>query len=401
MFNDLNLTDRLIGSDPADPNQARYDLEVRRRRNSVSVPFDRQVSADTFQMPPPTIDGGPRRPAQPIWIQMMMMPRNREGRNAHRARLAQRARQKPNGKPYVAVRRPIYLYDSDRALGGYRQSVYPLLPTSNCRSTGEARPKVYLTGPGGNADMIPANLQLPRRGDLAADQPAPRSRAGSDGSAPEPFARQWCSNGRLLGERKVGIQRPNEVPRRRQNIYCLNGPMPPPAELGYIPRPEWARSTFARRRAGMLANLVADTTSSILVGNKVIDARGRKVFYTNGTINPNTRSRPAASAFYGPGHARSAQRQQHVVSAAPITADQAYFLAQSILDETKSGKTERSGDGGVPSGHRQVLDKAMQQGGALRAGITTTSRESQIRNTWGLFIRKTLFTVVEDGCRPQ
>ncbi|HRT06577.1 MAG TPA: hypothetical protein P5204_12855, partial [Kiritimatiellia bacterium] len=122
-----------------------------------------------------------------------------------------------------------------------------------------------------------------------------------------------------------------------------------------------------------------------------------KVFYTNGTINPNTRSSNVlASAFYGLSTHEAPSVSNNVVSAAPITADQAYVLAQSILDETKSGKLNDPETAAFQAGTDWVRVKAMQQGGALsKLGLNNNQRESLIRNTWGLFSpENSLFTVV-------
>ena len=184
MINELNLTYRLIRQiDPADPNQARYDLEVRLTPEFwYPFPSTDNVSADTFQMPPPTIDGGPAAsgPSQ-IWIQMMMMPPQpvKVGTLTAPGLLSVPAKYN-NGKPYVADATTNFIYTIPIVplVDNPTNPVYPLPSNKqlliNVVKLGQ---KVYLTGPGGNADMIPENLLLsPTPVTLLPDQPAPAAR---------------------------------------------------------------------------------------------------------------------------------------------------------------------------------------------------------------------------------
>lgn len=411
MLNELNLTYRLIRDlDPADPTQARYNLEVRLTPEFwYPFPSTDNVSADTFQMPPPTIDGGPAAsgPSQ-IWIQMMMPPQPVKVGPVTAPGLLNVAAKYNNGKPYVADATTNFIYTIPIVplVDNPTNPLYPLPSNKqlliNVVKLGQ---KVYLTGPGGNADMIPENLLLsPTPVTLLPDQPAPAARVLE---VTDPrlnhLPGQWVLQGApSLGERNVWNPAAEaKFLAEGTNMYCRNGPMHTPAELGYIPTGlEWATIDLCTAdAAGMLANLVADTNLfKNWSANKVIDGvTVGNVFYTNGTINPNTRSSNVlASAFYGLATHEAPSVSNNVVSAAPITADQAYVLAQSILDETKSGKLNDPAAPAFQAGTDWARVKAMQQGGALsKLGLNNNQRESLIRNTWGLFSpENSLFTVV-------
>lgn len=415
MFNELNLTYRLVEqTDPMNVGWSRYDLEVRLTPEFwYPFPSTDNVSADTFQMPPPTIDGGPAAsgPSQ-IWIQMMMMPQPvKVGTLTAPGPLSVAAKYN-NGKPYLAdgatnfiytiPLEPLVMPDPPPPDAQYPFSASGKQLLINVVKLGQ---KVYLTGPGGNADMIPENLLLsPTPVTLLPDQPAPAARVLE---VTDPrlnhLPGQWVLQGApSLGERNVwNAAAEAKFLAEGTNMYCRNKPMETPAELGYIPTGlEWATIDLCTAdAAGMLANLVADTN---LYNNwsaaKVIDGVSvGKVFYTNGTINPNTRSSNVlASAFYGLATHEAPSVSNNVVSAAPITADQAYVLAHSILDETKSGKLNDPASPAFQAGSDWARVKAMQQGGALsKLGLNNNQRESLIRNTWGLFSPdNSLFTVV-------
>ncbi len=128
------------------------------------------------------------------------------------------------------------------------------------------------------------------------------------------------------------------------------------------------------------------------------------VIYTNGTINPNTRSEKVLlSAFYDlPANEVPNQPSERFVSstyeASSISEEIARDLAERIVAETDtSGMSvwERL-DNSFQFGSDWARVQPMQANKELaRKGLNNNQRESLIRNTWGLFSPEdSLFTVV-------
>lgn len=403
MFNELNLSYRLTATpDPSDPSWSSYQLEVRLTPEFwYPFPSDDNKNAGMFNMPPPTVGGGPA-PSGPsqIWFQMMMMPPQPVQFGTFSAPAPLSVEAKYNiGKPYLAQGTTNFAFSIpiEPMVANPTNPAFPL-PSGRQLLINVVRvgQEIFLTGPGGNADMVPQNLLLsPTPATLVPGAAAlpPRVLEVTDPRLNH-LPGQWVLQGSsTLGARNTwnGASETKFL-AEGTNMYCRNGPMQSPAELGFIPNGrEWETIDLCTADAAdMLANLVADTNLF-----KTWSTKG--VFYTNGTINPNTRSSNVlASAFYD----LATHEAPNVptpplpngIAAKPITEEQAGVLAQSILAETASGRISTT----FQAGSDWVRVPAMRQGGALALlGLNNNQRESLIRNTWGLFSPdNSLFTVV-------
>lgn len=174
------------------------------------------------------------------------------------------------------------------------------------------------------------------------------------------------------------------------SMYCRNGPMETPAELGFISVGEnWQTIDICRHDAlDMLAFLVADT--NLYYGWQA----NKSAFYTNGTINPNTRSSNVLmSAFVDLSTHEVPNLKTSLIPADPVDEDMAELIAKQILETTKSGKIDEA----FQVGTDWAKIPAMQKNGALAKGygLNNNQRESLIRNTWGLFNpENSMFTVL-------
>jgi len=138
----------------------------------------------------------------------------------------------------------------------------------------------------------------------------------------------------------------------------------------------------------MLAFLVADP--NLYYGWRA----NSNAFYTNGTINPNTRSSNVLmSAFVDLSTHEVPNVDVEVIPANPVDEDTAALIAKQILEMTESGTMDTA----FQAGTDWAGIPAMQKNGALaRAhGLNNNQRESLIRNTWGLFSPgNSMFTVL-------
>ena len=399
MFNELNLTYRLVEqTDPMNVGWSRYDLEVR-LTPEFWYPFpstDNKIS-DLFQLQPPTVGGGPAASgAEHLWFQMMMMPPQPVKFATYTAPgpLSVAAKYN-NGKPYMAEGTTNFTFTIplEPLVANPTNPTYPL-PSGkqlliNVVKLGQ---KIYLTGPGGNADMIPENLLLaPTPATLTANAPAGAARVLE---ATDPRLNHLPGQWVLQGAPTLGaLNTWNPAAKAKfaaegTNMYCRNGPMQTPAELGFIPTGlEWETIDLCTESAAdVLANLVADT-------NLFATWSTKGVFYTNGTINPNTRSSNVlATAFLDLSTHEAPNVDSALVSPSPIDAEKAGLLAKSILDATEAGTLSAA----FQAGSDWVRVPAMQKNGALsKLGLNNNQRESLLRNTWGLFSPdNSLFTVV-------
>lgn len=175
-------------------------------------------------------------------------------------------------------------------------------------------------------------------------------------------------------------------------MYCRNGPMLSPAELGYIPTGDpWETIDLCTPEgADMLSRLVADKTV-----RDTIVAEG--TFYTNGTINPNTSSSNVLiSAFAG-----LSMREVPNAPALPLDPlvdEDAQALAGDLVLSSTSKVIQADG-GAFMSPSAWVRVPALAAGGYLAGkGLNKNQRESLIRNTWGLFSpNNSLFTALVVG----
>lgn len=188
-----------------------------------------------------------------------------------------------------------------------------------------------------------------------------------------------------------------EYTKEGQYMFCRNGPMRSPAELGFIPtgRPWETIDLCNDDGANMLAQLVASDEIIAALTNASPDVN--HTFYTNGTINPNTSSTNVLMAAFAGLTKLEVPNPQSGISSETISSDEARILAESMI----SGKTNiiRATGGAFMSGADWVRVPAMVDGGDLAlTGLNENQRESLIRNTWGLFSpNNSMFTVLVIG----
>lgn len=177
-------------------------------------------------------------------------------------------------------------------------------------------------------------------------------------------------------------------------MYCRNGPLESPADIGFFPadKPWKTLDLMTETGAEMLALTTCDTNIYETVKN------GDKAFYTNGTFNINSRNTNAvASVFYMmncmavPGTETDKlsswsdpKRGEYQDNWVP--EDIARGLAEKIAEYTKLNPCMAGTDWVKAQQVRSYL-KAQQ--------LDKHQREAFIRNTWGCFgVADNLFTVL-------
>jgi hypothetical protein len=358
----------------------------------------------SFRLEAPLVGGGPRLQGttEQIWMPAIL----RGGTNIVPVELQPVATPPGidipvdfnNGRPFgVEGAEPHFLYTFNliRPAG----NTDPLPPSGTLTIRGlQVQKPVYLTAGGAQADMLPAVMDLSPQLNLthSAAPQGPFARAVSDprlnhltgqwveesgGSGTMGQMNQWSTQG----------GNPDNVQYRREgtNLYCRNAPMETPAELGFISVGEpWQTIDLCTEEgANLMAKLVTDT-------NLFAVWQTNGVFYTNGTINPNTRSSNVlASVFYELSTQEVPNVPTAVAGANPVDEETAYFIAGEILKATQAGTLETA----FQAGTDWVGIDAMRQGGPLSSayGLNNNQREAFLRNTWGTFNpENSLFTVV-------
>jgi hypothetical protein len=181
-------------------------------------------------------------------------------------------------------------------------------------------------------------------------------------------------------------------------MYCRNGPMESPAELGFISNgKEWGTIDLCTPQG-------ADLMAKLVTTNRYSEWQTKRVIYTNGTINPNTRSEHVLlSAFYDlPANEVPNQPSERFISAtygaATISEEIARDLAERILAETDVARVsvyKRLGKIFQVGSDWARIQPMQQNKEFAQKGLNNNQRESLIRNTWGLFSPEdSLFTVV-------
>ena len=407
MFNEINMSYRLLTPEQ-DPVSGwyKYTVEV-----TLTVEFwypfpsEDNVRSGTYNMPPPTLTGGAAAGDGQIWMQMVMPTVAPplvafDPSAAPPAALSVEAKYN-NGRPYLATGTTNFVYkmplirpvppspappDYNPAYP-FPNNVSPLLVNMV-----QVRKPIYLRAGTNNVDMIPPGLTIqPVAANVMPGAPVTKVYVQE---VTDPrlnhIPGQWVLQGApsLEARNTWGGSTLNKFMAEGTNLYCRNAPMETPADLGYISTgKEWETIDICTPAAAdVLANLIADP-------NLYATFSSNKVFYTNGTINPNTRSSNVlACAFYDLATQETPNTKTEVVGANPLDEATARLLAQSIMDSTVSGTI----DNACQAGSDWVRCAAMQQGGALAAiPLNNNQRESLVRNTWGLFSPdNSLFTVV-------
>lgn len=224
-------------------------------------------------------------------------------------------------------------------------------------------PNVLSHGSGGNMTGI---------GYLEVDDPRLNHLAGrwcvsTDGSMDE-------KNSCLDAARNAATAKMGYAPGHY--MYCRNGTMHTPAELGYIPvydgsTPWMTLDIFSEYGIGLMNTLLCDE----YVWNAM---ESYDVFYTNGTINPYTRD-PAVlnGAFYG-----LDIREVPNMAGIPNTSTE-------VLDaERTKALSEQLVKNEDPDGHTFIKDGPGGWTRVLRSNDFNFNKNERIalaHNTWGLF----------------
>lgn len=258
---------------------------------------------------------------------------------------------------------------------------------------------IYLQEPGtgtSNVDMIPAGASF-------VGVPLANGEIGAFASAAtDPrlnhLTGQWVTETATPGAMNTwNATAQAKYQAEGTNLYCRNKPMETPAELGYISTgKEWETIDLCTEDAAdLLSGLVADTNLFYTAtGGAAKPWTATSVFYTNGTINPNTQSTNVlAAVFTGLSTHEVPNVETATISPVPVTDETAYHLAASITNETATGLIVDS----FQAGSDWMRADAMKQGGSLATSynLNNNQRESLIRNTWGVFSPdNSLFTAV-------
>ncbi len=298
-----------------------------------------------------------------------------------------------NGRPYTTASAPSNFHYTiqlrDMATGT------PNLPPgiSNIRILGaRVMTPMHLTTGGQNADRLPSGLTFtPRPAVLAASGDRQSFAMAVTDPRLNHETGQWVdeNNGNgTLGQ--MNTWDPATVAKYKAegtNLYCRNGPMHSPGELGYISAgTEWETIDICTPAAvDVLANLTTDT-------NLYATWQANGVYYTNGTINPNTRSSNVlAAAFVDLTTHEAPGVDSTVIAPKPLDSANAQVIAKEIMAVTSTGTYSTA----FQAGCEWARIPAMQKNGALSAFLNNNQRESLVRNTWGLFSpANSLFTVV-------
>lgn len=407
MFNEINMTCRLLTPEQ-DPVSGwyKYTLEV-----SLSFEFwypfpsEDNERSDTYTLAPPTLSGGATAGPEQIWLQMIMPnispPLVAFDPSAVPPASVSVDAKYHNGRPYLPTGSSNFVYKIPLirpvAPSPAPPDYNPAYPFPNNISPlllplVKLNQPIYLRSGTNHVDMIPAGLTLSPTA-IQVQPGAPVSKVlvleATDprlNHIPGQWVLQTTST---LGERNAwGGSSLAKFMAEGTNLYCRNGPMETPADLGFISTgKEWETIDICTPdAANVLANLIADTNLYATFSNN-------KVFYTNGTINPNTRSSNVlACAFLDLSTQETPNTRTDVVGANPVDEATARLLAQSIMDHTASSTIDTA----CQAGSDWVRCAAMQQGGALSGvPLNNNQREALVRNTWGLFSPDdSLFTVV-------
>jgi hypothetical protein len=153
-----------------------------------------------------------------------------------------------------------------------------------------------------------------------------------------------------------------------QYLYCRNGPIEYPGELGYLSngRPWETLDIFSDDGIQLMNRLICDQDMYDIVN-------GKGAFFTNGTINPYTRYPEVLNAaFYG-------LDMREVPGMAGDPDDDARLSAGDIENMVEAMMEEPLKDG--QAGWARVLNSTA----AIPDEINKNNRIAILNNTWGLF----------------
>ena len=275
---------------------------------------------------------------------------------------------------------------------------------------------IYLQGAGGNADMLPGGGPTPMSFggvvNLPVGSPSPTNSYAVTDPRLNHLSGQWVmENPPSLNQMNnwfttpvmlsgAGMMSDTALREEGMCMYSRNGPMENPAELGFISNGrEWGTIDVCTPEG---AELLATLVSTNVYGEWL---RNNGVIYTNGTINPHTRSTNVmVSAFYDlaanevPNQSSENFSPVATYPGKTINDELARTLAEKILFESDVStmavgeRLARSFQFGSDWARIQAMQKRKD---LAQKGLNNNQRESLIRNTWGLFSpENSLFTVV-------
>ncbi|MGD9782925.1 MAG: hypothetical protein AB7V14_12380 [Kiritimatiellia bacterium] len=152
-------------------------------------------------------------------------------------------------------------------------------------------------------------------------------------------------------------------------LYCRNGPMHSPAELGYLPTAKaWSTlDIFSDQGTWLMNRLVSDPAVYGMM-------KAYKVFFTNGTINPYTRNTNVLNAaFYGV----SLAEVPNMLGTA--SGNDKQLTSSSELDELVEVMLAEEAKKGH-AGWSTILNQ-----GSLNSDWNKNNRIALLSHTWGLF----------------
>jgi hypothetical protein len=400
MFNELALSCELVEKAGEIPGTSEYELKAKLTFEFwYPFPSEDNKRSDIYQVPAPTLGGSYASSGdQDLWARMIMQGSSGRvqvelgGATPTPATLSVPAKYN-NGKPYVGTGASNFVYTLPIVRSGGDTNPLPSGMTLRIQGVLVQKP-IYLLESGGGtrkADMIPQDISFGAMNLTHGAPGTPQSRAVTDPRLNHERG-QWVNEGTgSIGEMNSWFTTsPKAFQDEGSCLYCRNGPMVTPAELGFISvGREWETIDICRSQSlEMLAFLVADP--NLYYGWRA----NSNAFYTNGTINPNTRSSNVLmSAFVDLSTHEVPNVDVEVIPANPVDEDTAALIAKQILEMTESGTMDTA----FQAGTDWAGIPAMQKNGALaRAhGLNNNQRESLIRNTWGLFSPgNSMFTVL-------
>lgn len=404
MFNELALSCELIETaDPTIPGSSEYKLKATLTFEFwYPFPSEDNKRSGSYQLPAPSFGGSYAADGdKDIWTRIRMQGVSGTadvelGDAIPSPSILNVQAKYNNGKPYVASGATNFVYTLPivRAAG----DTNPLPSDMMLRMQGVlVRKPIYLLASGGasgRADMVPSGVSFGGMNLRRGETPVTQSRAATDPRLNHDQG-QWVTEDKgTIGEMNGWVSASPEISKpfeaEGRCMYCRNGPMETPAELGFISVGKvWETIDICQPDAlDMLALLVADT--NLYYGWQT----NNHAFYTNGTINPNTRSTNVlASAFVDLPTHEVPNVDADVISVNQVDEDLAVFIARQITETTQSGAIDLA----FQAGTDWARIPAMQKNGALARGfgLNNNQRESLLRNTWGLFNpENSMFTVL-------
>jgi len=425
MFNEVALTYEVFENPIlANPGTSLYDLKVTLHFEFwYPFPSSDNDGAGTFRLNAPTVGGGiaGTGPDQ-LWIRIAPVPGagpppfvklDTVNGTTNPGTLSVTANYN-RGQPYLP-------------LSGSTNIVYtlPIIPQvgTNPLPSGitfrflgaKTLQPIYLIGPppgGGNADMLPANLSFSGATLKNGDPKKMFSLEATDPRLNHDASGQWVG-GTVAGAQTLGkmnswiftAQGSNTFYREGTNLYCRNNHMETPAELGFISTGyEWKTiNLFTNPAVDILSTLVSDTNLFYTgTGGPGTNWSSTSVFYTNGTINPNTRSSNVlASAFVDMATHEVPNVLTSRIGANELSENQNSMgivdaIVSDILVETEGGVQRDVFQAGTDWARIPAMrTNGFLAGSSYPTGLNNNQREALLRNTWGLFNpENSLFTVV-------